>query len=190
MTMKRIFTILIIGCVANLQAQTLEFTDNSTTAGFNNTGSNSGIAVGDFDNDGFDDVYISVTLGKNILYHNQGNGTFVDVAASAGVDYGDQSNCSVWGDINNDGYLDLYVTAYNVANAMYLNNGDGTFTDITVSSGTGNADRTRSTMFADIDNDGDIDLYVANIYDQNVMYRNNGDNTFTDVTMLLEQEII
>jgi hypothetical protein len=181
--MKRIFTILIIGCVANLQAQTLEFTDNSVNAGFNNTGSNSGIAVGDFDNDGFDDVYISVTLGKNILYHNQGNGTFVDVAASAGVDDGDQSNCSVWGDINNDGYLDLYVTAYNVANAMYLNNGDGTFTDITVSSGTGNADRTRSTMFADIDNDGDIDLYVANIYDQNVMYRNNGDNTFTDVTI-------
>ena len=181
--MKRIFTILIIGCVANLQAQTLEFTDNSVNAGFNNTGSNSGIAVGDFDNDGFDDVYISVTLGKNILYHNQGNGTFIDVAESAGVDYGDQSNCSVWGDINNDGYLDLYVTAYNVANAMYLNNGDGTFTDITVSSGTGNADRTRSTMFADIDNDGDIDLYVANIYDQNVMYRNNGDNTFTDVTI-------
>lgn len=181
--MKNIFTLFIIGCVASLQAQTLEFTDHSINAGFNNTGSNSGVAVADFDNDGFDDVYISVTLGKNILYHNQGNGTFVDVAASAGVDYGDQSNCSVWGDIDNDGYLDLYVTGYNIPNAMYLNNGDGTFTDITISSGTGNADKTRSTMFADIDNDGDVDLYVANIYDQNVMYRNNGDNTFTDITL-------
>jgi len=181
--MRKIFTIIIIGFFVNLQAQTPEFTDNSATSGFNNLGANSGVAVGDYDNDGFDDVYISITIGKNILYHNQGNGTFVNVAESAGVDYGDHSNCSVWGDINNDGFLDLYVTGYNVPNAMYLNNGDGTFTDITTSSGTGNGDRTRSTMFADIDNDGDVDLYVANIYDQNVMYRNNGDNTFTDITI-------
>jgi enediyne biosynthesis protein E4 len=181
--MKKIYILFIIACLAKANAQTLEFTDKSAIAGINNIGSNSGIAVGDFDNDGFDDIYVSILNGSNKLYHNQGNGTFMDVTANAGVGYGDQSNCSVWGDIDNDGDLDLYVTAYNKPNTMYLNNGNGTFTDITASSGTGDDGKARSTMFADIDNDGDLDLYVANIYDQNVMYRNNGDNTFTDITI-------
>lgn len=143
----------------------------------------------------------------NVLYRNRGNGTFADVALPAGV--GDRSwgmGCTV-GDIDGDGHRDLYVTNYG-PNVLYRNRGNGTFADI--STGVAGNDYSSSAAFFDYDGDGDLDLYVANylVYDfdsppdkvctyegieifcgpqglpgaADLFYRNNGDNTFTDVT--------
>lgn len=176
----------------------------------------SGVAFGDYDDDGNLDFYIvniptldSPEVSPNALYHNDGDGTFTDIAETAGVaDVGFGMGC-VFGDYDNDGNLDLYVTNYG-ANILYRNNGDGTFTDVTKSAGVGGEGVSTGaafdafsmgTAFADYDNDGFLDLYVANYIDYsknppdkrpvfpynfiggtNVLYRNNGDGTFSDVT--------
>ena len=143
----------------------------------------------------------------NALYRNNGDGTFADVTSDAGVgDTGYGFGCCV-GDYDNDGYSDLYVTNFG-PNLLYHNNGDGTFTDMTHEAGVGDERWGASAAFADYDNDGNIDLFVANYvtyqlennqecYErgiraycppadfagaQDVLYRNNGDGTFTDVT--------
>ena len=184
----------------------------------------SGAAFADYDNDGDLDLYIVNNPGPlymaitesspgNVLYRNNGEGTFTDVTASAGIgDKGFGMGC-VFGDYDNDGDLDLYVTNYG-PNVMYRNNGDGIFTDVTTDAGVGDARWSTGAAFADYDNDGDLDLYVPNYieYDlsklaavqekskqygqyvpsalnpvvfapqDNVLYRNNGNGTFTDVS--------
>ena len=136
--------------------------------------SGGGAAFFDYDNDGDLDLYavngstVNTYRQKsgpgNVLYRNQGNGTFADVAVPAGV--GDRSwgmGCTV-GDIDGDGYRDLYVTNYG-PNILYRNQGNGTFVDI--STGVAGNDYSSSAAFFDYDGDGDLDLYVANylIYD-------------------------
>ena len=184
----------------------------------------SGAAFADYDNDGHIDLYVVNNPGPinaeiteaspgNVLYRNNGDGTFTDVTAEAGVgDRGYGMGC-VFGDYDNDGDIDLYVTNYG-PNVLYRNNGDGTFTDMTEKAGVGETRWGTGAAFADYDNDGDLDLYVPNYIDHdldklaeaqkvsqqygqsvprilnphsfdpqdNVMYRNNGDSTFTDVT--------
>ncbi len=183
--MKNTFTlILIFGIVfwaSPSDAQNL-FNDKSSASGISNTGTNSGMAFGDYDNDGDEDLYVSVQNGANFLYQNQGNGTFLNVTAIAGVGVSDFSIASVWGDIDNDGDLDLYVANYNSENVLFENNGDGTFTDITIAAGVNDNKNPRCVLMADIDNDGFVEIYVANIFGQNVMYKNNGNKTFTDLT--------
>jgi hypothetical protein len=145
----------------------------------------------------------------NRLYRNVGDGSFRDVTDSAGVgDTGYGMGCAV-GDYDGDGHVDLYVTNYG-PNVLYRNNGDGTFTDVTAESGTGDSSWGTSAAFQDFDRDGDLDLFVANYvawspeidlrctsgtgdrdyckptnYNQpapDVLYRNEGDGTFIDVT--------
>ena len=190
----------------------------------------SGAAFADYDNDGHIDLYVVNNPGPinaeiteaspgNVLYRNNGDGTFTDVTAEAGVgDRGYGMGC-VFGDYDNDGDIDLYVTNYG-PNVLYRNNGDGTFTDMTEKAGVGETRWGTGAAFADYDNDGDLDLYVPNYIDHdldklaeaqkvsqqygqsvprilnphsfdpqdNVMYRNNGDGTFTDVTAELGVE--
>ncbi|MBI1927333.1 VCBS repeat-containing protein, partial [Candidatus Poribacteria bacterium] len=190
----------------------------------------SGAGFADYDNDGDLDLYIvnnpgplhaKVTANSpgNVLYRNNGDGTFTDVTAKAGVgDRGYGMGC-VWGDYDNDGDLDLYVTNYG-PNVLYRNNGNGTFTDVTAAAGVGDARWSTGAAFGDYDNDGDLDLYVPNYIEYNlsglekmqkesiksgrpipsalnphifepqgnVLYRNNGDGTFTDVTAALGVE--
>jgi hypothetical protein len=173
-----------------------------------------GAAFADYDNDGYLDIYITNGSGlPNALYHNNGDGTFSEVAKKAGVDHRGFAMGCVFGDCDNDGDLDLYVLNYNEPNVFFRNNGDGTFTDVTRQTRTGGDGRWGvSAAFADYDNDGDLDLYVVNYikfsrdlapkdfvlversednvllapepYDPqvDVLYRNNGDGTFTDVT--------
>lgn len=179
----------------------------------------SGCAFLDYDNDGDLDIYLingaplpRYTTKKtptNILYQNQGDGTFVDVTKEAGVgDTGYGIGCAV-ADYNNDGFVDLYLTNFG-PNMLYRNNGDGTFSDVTLSAGVGDQKWSASAAFFDYDNDGNLDLYVVNyvnftilnhvkcgrgakgiraychpdVYDgvSDVLYRNNGDGTFTNVT--------
>ena len=184
----------------------------------------SGAAFADIDNDGDLDLYIvniprpltqdaSVGSETNVLYRNNGDGTFTDITDIAGVGHHGYGMGCVFSDYDSDGNLDLYVTNYG-ANVLYRNNGDGTFSDVTKTAGVSCELWSTGAAFADVDGDTDLDLYVCNYvtYDlekleqmqeeslqsgkpvpsalnphvfepqDNVFYRNNGDGTFSDVT--------
>ena len=171
-----------------------------------------GVAVGDYDNDGFEDIYVT-GFGGNILYHNNGNGTFTDVTKQAGVGAAGWSASSGFVDYDNDGKLDLFVTRYldwnfktnrycgekrpgyraychpdnyeGVTNILYHNNGDGTFTDVSEKAGIANPHgKGLGVAFADYDGDGHTDIFVANDSVQCFLYHNNGNGTFTEVGLL------
>ena len=165
-----------------------------------------GVAVGDYDNDGYPDLYVT-SYGKNILYHNNGDGTFTDVTAKAGVAAGGWSVSAGFFDYDNDGKLDLFVTRYMdwdtkhskdcggnyhtycppeefpaTTNILYHNNGDGTFTDVSQRSGiAAKKGRALGVAFADYDGDGFTDIFVANDGMQQYLFHNNGNGTFTEV---------
>jgi hypothetical protein len=174
----------------------------------------SGVAWIDYDNDGFPDLYfVNGAPGTaNALYHNNKDGTFADVTQQAGVaGQGGYKTGVAVGDYDNNGYLDLYVTALG-PNLLYRNNRDGTFTDVTSAAGVagGAGEWSTSTGFVDFDRDGDLDLYVVNYLDvrkddnpycglrkdgyrmycnptifdgvADRLFRNNGNGTFTDVS--------
>ncbi|MBO6605594.1 FG-GAP-like repeat-containing protein [Psychroserpens sp.] len=171
----------------------LNFQDITSTSGFPlvNIYTN-GACWADYDNDGYLDVFLSSKgattdiIIPNFLYRNNGDGTFSDVSAAAGIDADShQTFCSVWIDINNDGWQDIYTStdkAYNL-NQMYRNNGDGTFTEIGFASGTNLAFNAMTTTVGDYNNDGWIDIYVTN-GGNTALLVNNGDETFTDMAVL------
>jgi hypothetical protein len=183
------------------------FTNVTRDAGLYRTdGKGLGVAWGDYDNDGYPDIYIANDSTENFLYRNHGDGTFEDVGMMAGVSLSENGVAengmgTAWGDYDNDGKLDLVVTNYaNQMNTLYHNDGDGFFSDVSVSSQTGPVSLPFlgwSTEFADVDNDGWLDLFVANghLHDnlselgqegtygqRNLLFHNNGDGTFTDVS--------
>ncbi len=177
--MKKLILLLLVSpifCLAQIS-----FADISAEAGINNTGSNRGISIGDYNNDGRDDIYVSIQNQSNMLYENQSDGQFIDVAPQLGLDYEGVTRASLWIDINNDGWLDLFLANFNEPNSLFLNNGDNSFTDISASAGIGITDNPRSINAADIDKDGFIDIYVANLASENALFRNNGNNTFTNI---------
>lgn len=170
-----------------------------------------GVAVADFDGDGHDDVYFVNQLGPNALYRNRGDGTFEDVTRQAGVGLGDRiCVAAAWGDYDNDGRPDLFVTSTRGGNVLFHNLGAGKFKDVTKEAGVTLVAHSQTAVFFDFDNDGLLDLFVTNTakwtsdtYDAaahyypgpsslwalagspieyNVLYRNNGNGTFTDVT--------
>jgi hypothetical protein len=187
------------------------FTDVTEQAGLSKAGDGNygmGVAVGDYDNDGYPDLYVT-SYGKNILYHNNGDGTFTDVTAKAGVAGGGWSVSAGFFDYDNDGKLDLFVTRYMewdtkhskncggnyhtycppeefpaTTNILYHNNGDGTFTDVSQHSGiTAKKGRALGVAFADYDGDGYTDIFVANDGMQQYLFHNNGDGTFKEVSL-------
>lgn len=158
------------------------FSDVSSTAGINAVGSNHGLSVGDYDNDGDDDLFFPRNNNfDNILYRNNGDGTFTDVTATAGLGYAGSSNNAVWGDLNKDGWLDLYVGNVFEPNLLYYNNGDGTFTEGGQTAGVDHDGKTKSLILIDINNDSWLDIYVANANEQNAFYLNNTDGSFSDI---------
>ncbi len=149
----------------------------------------------DYDNDGDYDLFMTSTNGNARLYQNDGNFNFIDVTLSAGISQAIANNFGVtFADYDNDGYLDFYLARYqmsgdfnnpNHVNALYRNNGDGTFSDMTLYAGV--ADSTQPSfigVWIDINRNGLPDLYVINdrVLWGNSMYLNNGDGTFTDIT--------
>jgi hypothetical protein len=193
------------------------FEDVTAKSGITRTGWGMGAAVGDYNSDGWDDLYITFLNGGALL-RNNGNGTFTDVTESAGVNNGGRWGTSVaFGDYDGDGRLDLYVANYvtldlerlpefgsgvfcqyrgipvscgprglpGSRDRLYRNNGDGTFEDVT--------ERLKmdpdslyglGVVWGDYDNDGDQDIYVANDSHPSLLYRNNGDGTFSEVGLL------
>ncbi len=187
------------------------FTDVTAQAGLANAGDGNygmGVAVGDYDNDGFPDIYVT-NYGKNTLYHNNGDGTFTDVTAKAGVAAGGWSVSAGFFDYDNDGKLDLLVTRYMewdtkhsktcgqewrtycppeefpvTTNILYHNNGDGTFTDVSQRSGIANSKgRALGVAFADYDEDGFTDVFVSNDGMRQFLFHNNGNGTFTETAL-------
>lgn len=144
----------------------------------------------DYDNDDDYDLFISAHAQPNRLYKNNGGLNFTDITVEAGIDTVSMyTTAATWGDFNNDGWLDLYITIYYddsspYGNQLYMNNGDGTFTDIASTAGvTDLGGQTLGVVFSDFDNDGDQDLYLAvDRFTGNTVLVNNGDNTFEDVT--------
>lgn len=182
--MKTIFFFLLSGLtVASLTGQQL-YQNLSFSAGLgNSTGQNVSVSVSDYDLDGDEDFYIGRNGEANHLYQNNGDGSFTDVALAAGVAGVEEGTYSaVWGDLDNDGDPDLYVGNRLAADQLFVNNGDGTFTDITVLAGINNLDEARSVMLADVNLDGLLDIYIANFFDENVLYMNQGDLRFTNET--------
>ena len=157
------------------------FIEVGGAAGVNDAGQGAGVSWGDYDNDGDLDLYLANDGGANRLYRNNGDGTFTDVASSAGVADAGPARGVSWGDYDNDGDLDLYVTNRNSANQLYRNNGNGTFAEIGAAAGVDDTGHGVGMTWGDYDNDGHLDLYVANFGSANRLYRNNGDGTFTDV---------
>jgi hypothetical protein len=195
------------------------FTDVARQAGVTNDRWGFGVAVGDYDNDGWPDLYVT-NFGKNRLYHNNHDGTFTDVAEKAGVALGNWSTGATFGDYDRDGRLDLFVPGYvhydmdhppvpgspvvafsscefrgvkvmcgprglkGEPDHLFHNNGDGTFTDVSVKAGVSDANAYYglTAVFADLNNDGRVDLVVANDSTPNYLYINKGDGTFEDAS--------
>ena len=182
------------------------FEDVTKKAGVGGPWYSMGVTVGDYNNDGYPDLYIS-NYGTNVLLKNNGNGTFTDVTkrAMVGGKETDFSTGAVWLDYDNDGFLDLYVgnylnfdptykyyyapdgfpgpLAYDAQpDVLYHNKGDGTFEDVTKTLGITDRDgRAMGVGAADYDDDGFVDIYVANDHSMNYLWHNNGGKSFTDV---------
>jgi|GEM_PF-1095312 len=145
----------------------------------NDGGASSGCSWSDYDNDGYIDLFVS-NNGDNFLYHNNGDGSFTRITEGDVVADGANSFGGSWGDYDNDGDPDLFVASgeYSQGNLLYQNNGDGTFTRITDGDIVNDRGKSMSSIWGDYDNDGDLDLFVANTGQDNFVYSNNGDGTF------------
>jgi hypothetical protein len=197
------------------------FTDVTAKAGVANERWGFGVAVADYDNDGWPDLYVA-NFGKNRLYHNNHDGTFTDIAEKAGVALGSWSAGPSWGDYDHDGLVDLFVPGYvqfdpdhppiagqngippgfckfrgidvmcgprglkGEGDHLFHNNGDGTFTDVSAKAGVADASGYYgfASVFVDVDDDGWVDLAVANDSVPNYLYHNRHDGTFEDVSYL------
>ena len=147
-------------------------------------------AWGDYNNDGRPDLLISRIRGGTMLYHNDGDGTFTDVSAQSGVDVAADCLSAIWGDYDNDGWLDLYLTAGPYLNGnggrhwLFHSNYDGTFTDVGATAGLSSPVTVGGgAAWVDYDNDGYLDLYVTNWHFNPYLYHNNGNGTFTNVAL-------
>ena len=175
----------------------LQFTDISDISGISTQDDTKsyGASFGDYNNDGFLDLYICnyhtyVDVATNELYQNNGDGTFSNVTNLAGVGNGlAQSFQSTFIDIDLDGHLDLHLIndRFDYPNVFYKNNGDGTFTDMATNWGVSLTVLSMSSSFADYDRDGDMDLYVTNGSNGNFLMRNNL-NTYGFFDDVSEQE--
>ena len=188
------------------------FEDVTERAGLQGVGYGMGVAVGDYDNDGFEDLYVTA-YGGNKLYHNNGDGTFTDATEKAGVAGSGWSTSAAWVDLDNDGLLDLVVLRYlqwdfediwcgehkegyraychpdvfqPISPLVYHNDGNGHFTEVSQKIGLAKPGKGLGIALADYDRDGHTDLFVANDSMIEFLYHNKGDGTFEEVGLLSE----
>jgi hypothetical protein len=188
------------------------FEDVTEKAGLQGIGYGMGVAVGDYDNDGYEDLYVTA-YGGNRLYHNNGNGTFTDVTERSGTGGGGWSTSAAWVDLDNDGLLDLVVLRYvkwdfddvwcgehregyraychpdifpAISALVYHNDGDGKFSEVSAKMGLDKPGKGLGIAIGDFDRDGKIDLAVANDSMLEFLYRNKGNGTFEEVGLSAE----
>jgi hypothetical protein len=188
------------------------FEDVTEKAGLTGTGYDMGVAVGDYDNDGYEDLYVT-GYGGNHLYHNNGNGTFTDVTASSGTGGSGWSTSAAWVDLDNDGLLDLVVLRYlkwdfsdlwcgehradyraychpdlfrPIAPLVYHNDGNGHFTEVAAKVGLNKPGKGLGLAIADYDRDGYSDIFVANDSMPEFLYHNKGNGTFEELGLMTE----
>lgn len=193
------------------------FVDVTEKAGVGYPGWGMGVATGDYDNDGWTDLYVTC-FGPNRLYRNNGNGTFTDIAVKAGVADPRWSTGAAFGDYDNDGRVDLFVANYidlkldalpefgrgkncqfqgmpvqcgpqglmGAGDSLFHNNGDGTFNDVSRQAGVDDKELLfgLGVVWCDFNEDGRVDLYVANDTGANYLYQNNGDGTFSEIGLM------
>jgi hypothetical protein len=186
------------------------FVDVTEKAGLEGSGYGMGVAVGDYDNDGYEDLYVTA-YGGNKLYHNNGNGTFTDVTEKAGVAGSGWSTSAAWVDLDGDGLLDLVVLRYvqwdfddiwcgehkegyrsychpdifqPASPLVYHNDGNGHFTEVSQRIGLAKPGKGLGIALADYDRDGHVDVFVANDSMVQFLYHNKGDGTFEEVGLL------
>lgn len=162
-------------------AQT-SFQDVSLQAGLTQVGLNYGVAAADFNNDGFEDIFATRSLTGGMLYQNMGDGTFTNITSQAGISTSPSAQFAVWGDVNNDGWLDLFIGARDEGNALYINNQNGSFTDMATAAGVSVGGKVKAVLFADVNKDGWLDIYIARLGLENILYRSNGNPNGTGVT--------
>ena len=192
------------------QKQDGTFEDVTEKAGLQGAGYGMGVAAGDYDNDGYEDLYVTA-YGGNQLYHNNGDGTFTDVTEKAGVGGAGWSTSAAWVDLDNDGLLDLIVLRYlqwdfddvwcgerkegyraychpdsfkAVAPLVYHNEGNGHFTEVAQKMGLAKAGKGLGIAIGDYDRDGRIDIFVANDSMAEFLYHNNGGGSFEEVALV------
>jgi enediyne biosynthesis protein E4 len=188
------------------------FEDVTARAGVGDRGYGMGVAVGDYDNDGYPDIYVT-NCGPDVLYHNDGNGKFTDVTEAAGVSSPLWNTSATFVDVDGDGFLDLYVCSYllydphtakecrtagksgychprefsGTPDRLYRNRGDGTFEEIGARAGIAiagpQAGKGLGCIATDIDDDGDQDLYVANDETPSFLFRNRGNGVFDEIAL-------
>lgn len=187
----------------------IDYTDRSDIV---HRGYGCGAVAADYDDDGHVDLYLSA-FGTNVLWRNRGDGTFEETTAAAGIAISEWSSGAGFADVDRDGDLDLYVANYvdfsvdnhkfcgdeeaglrgycnpdsynGLPDVFYRNRGDGTFVDVTAEAGLrGPLEAALGVVFGDVDNDGWLDLYVANDTDPNLLFRNRGDGKFEDISLL------
>ena len=183
------------------------FEDVTERAGLQGAGYGMGVAVGDYDNDGYEDLYVTA-YGGNQLYHNNGDGTFTDVTDKAGVGGSGWSTSAMWVDLDGDGLLDLVVLRYvqwdfddiwcgehkegyrsychpdyfqPISPLVYHNNGQGRFTEVSQKIGLSKSGKGLGLALADYDRDGHVDIFVANDSMLEFLYHNKGNGTFEEV---------
>ena len=196
------------------QDSDLHFTDVTESAGLNARGWGMGVAVGDYDNDGLPDIYVT-GYGHNVLYHNLGGCKFEDVTKKAGLEVGGFSVGAAWADYDRDGKLDLFVSRYvqsdienlprpgsrffdykglpievpeaeGQSDFLFRNRGDGTFEDVSAKAGVSNPEKRRGmgVVWGDYDGDGWPDLFVTNDMGPNFLYHNERNGTFSEVGLV------
>lgn len=161
------------------------FSDKTAQAGLSEQLGGLNLIQTDYNNDGCLDILVLRGAWefpqRMSLLRNNCNGTFTDVTKAAGLDQPIQTQTGVWADIDNDGYLDLFVGNENGPSHLFRNKGDGTFEDISHAAGIDRVAYTKGVVAADYDNDGYVDFYVSNLNGDNYLFHNNHNLTFTDV---------
>jgi len=143
------------------------------------------VSISDVNCDGWVDIFMTSFEGSNRLFISDAGNMFYDRTLESALLSDGRTVCAVFGDINGDGYPDLYIGNWTGGNKMYLNRGDGTFVDFTLESGTGGdlLMKTNSAIFTDFDNDGDLDLFLGNRGKGNKLFLNDGSGRFKDITV-------
>jgi tetratricopeptide (TPR) repeat protein len=163
------------------------FADRTAQAGLGDQLGGLNLIQTDYNNDGCLDILVlrgawEFPQRKSLLRNNC-DGTFTDVTKASGLNTPTQTQTGVWADIDNDGFLDLFVGNENGPSQLFRNKGDGTFEDISHSAGIDKVAFTKGVVAADYDNDGYVDFYVSNLNGDNFLYHNNHNRTFTDVAL-------